>query len=306
MSRIGVHGAELVYDEAGAGPAVVLLHAGCADRRMWEHQFHALAARHRVVRYDWRGYGESDDAVGAFAHHDDLLGLLDALGIERAALVGSSDGGKIALDAALTAPWRVSALALVAPGLSGHEWPPELADRYRREVRGVLAPERARRYRAGEAGALDPALVDADLDVYAEAETRFLVVGPTRRCADVDPEVWRAALAMDRLVNRREWYGEQAAGRGLRPPAKDRLAEVAVPVLVLTGASDVPEILAVSDTLTAGIPGARRVELADTGHLPPLERPAEVTAVLRQFLGAADTEADAEVHASPEGRAGRG
>ncbi|MEV4377142.1 alpha/beta fold hydrolase [Streptosporangium sp. NPDC049644] len=76
---------ELAYDEAGSGPAVLFAHAGMADRRMWQHQFLALSARHRVIRYDWRGYGESGDAAGEFARHEDLPAVLDTLGVERAA-----------------------------------------------------------------------------------------------------------------------------------------------------------------------------------------------------------------------------
>lgn len=87
---------EPAYDEAGSGPAVLFAHAGTADRRMWEHRFLALSARHRVIRYDWRGYGESGDAAGEFAHHEDLPAVLDALGVERAALVGCSMGGSYA------------------------------------------------------------------------------------------------------------------------------------------------------------------------------------------------------------------
>ncbi|MFC4894988.1 alpha/beta fold hydrolase [Streptosporangium amethystogenes subsp. fukuiense] len=102
---------ELAYDEAGSGPAVLFAHAGMADRRMWEHRFLALSARHRVIRYDWRGYGGSGDAAGEFAHHEELPAVLDALGVERAALVGCSTGGAYAV------PWRASSAPRAAgPG----------------------------------------------------------------------------------------------------------------------------------------------------------------------------------------------
>ncbi|MER5422560.1 alpha/beta fold hydrolase [Streptosporangium roseum] len=104
MAMIRIGGTEFGFDEAGSGPVVVLVHAGCADRRMWDHQFRTLSEKYRVIRYDWRGYGESGDATGEFAHHEDLLALLDAFEVDRAVLVGGSDGGKIPLDAALTAP----------------------------------------------------------------------------------------------------------------------------------------------------------------------------------------------------------
>jgi pimeloyl-ACP methyl ester carboxylesterase len=96
MPTVRVNAADLAYDEAGTGQPVVFSHAGIADRWMWDHQLQQLATDHRVIRYDWRGYGDSSDAVGSFAHYRDLLGLLDALDIERAALVGCSMGGAYA------------------------------------------------------------------------------------------------------------------------------------------------------------------------------------------------------------------
>ncbi|GAA2071900.1 alpha/beta fold hydrolase [Actinomadura alba] len=280
MAMIKSNGVRFGCDDAGAGPVVVLVHAGCADRRMWEHQVTALSGRHRVIRYDWRGHGESADAVGDFAHHEDLLALLDSLEVQQAALVGCSDGGKIVLDAALTAPERVSSLTLVAAGLSGHTWPSSMLDLYRERVHSVIGLDRLRRYRAGAAGAVET----ADLDAHAAAETEFLVAGPGRSRADLAPEVWRLALDMDRLVNERMWTVPQAPGRPPTSPAKERLAEVGVPALVVIGSADVPEIQAASDLLAEGIKGARKVVLPDTGHLPPLERPEEFNAALIDFL----------------------
>lgn len=267
------------YDEAGSGPAVVLVHAALADRRMWEHQFRALAETHRVIRYDWRGYGESGDAAGEFAHHEDLLGLLDALGVARAALVGCSMGSAYSVDAALAAPERVTALALVCAGLSGHEWPPAMLERARAQVHAAVPADRLSRYNSRAGGAVDP----ADVAAMAEAQVRFMVVGPDRSPDDLDPAVWALSLEMCRGVFEREWSGPHSTERPLTPLAVGRLAEIDVPTLVVAGLADVPEVLEVSTLLTEGITGARRVDLP-TGHLPSLERPAEVTAVLREFL----------------------
>src|SRR5271156_4735461 len=121
MSVIEAGNATFGYDEAGRGSAVVLVHAGLADRRMWDHQFGALSQRHRVIRYDWRGYGESSDAAGEIARHEDLLALMDALRVDQAALIGCSFGGATALDVALAAPARVTALGLICSAMSGHE-----------------------------------------------------------------------------------------------------------------------------------------------------------------------------------------
>ncbi|MGW4297002.1 alpha/beta fold hydrolase, partial [Micromonospora chersina] len=120
MVKIEVNGTQLAYDEAGSGTPVVLLHAGIADRRMWRHQVPALAARHRVIAVDLRGYGDSELPPTPFAHHDDVIGLLDALGLAQAALVGCSFGGKVAVDTALAYPDRVAALALFGAPVLQH------------------------------------------------------------------------------------------------------------------------------------------------------------------------------------------
>ncbi|MER5625060.1 alpha/beta fold hydrolase [Streptosporangium sp. NPDC002544] len=293
MATIRRDGVELAYDEAGSGPAVLFAHAGIADRRMWEHQFLALSARHRVIRYDWRGYGESGDAAGGFAHHEDLLAVLDALGVERAALVGCSMGGAYALDAALAAPGRVTALALVCSGLSGHAWPAEMLEQARVRVHSAVPADRLRRYRAGEAETVDA----ADVAAMAEAQVRWQVAGPDRGREDLAPAVWEAAVAMCRGVFERLWSGPPSAERQLDPPAKGRLGEIGVPTLVVNGLADVPQIQAVSGLLADGIAGARRLDLPRTGHLPPLERPTETTSALAEFLGALRR---------PAGRPGRG
>src|SRR5919202_6400293 len=104
----------LPHDDVGAGAPVVLLHAGIADRRMWaEHAGPLAEAGHRVVAVDLPGFGEAP-ASPTFDPWNDVLATMDALGLERAALVGNSLGGAVALSAAAAAPERVTHLALVS------------------------------------------------------------------------------------------------------------------------------------------------------------------------------------------------
>lgn len=285
MALVRCNGVTLAYDEAGSGPAVVFSHAGIADRRMWQAQFTELARDHRVIRYDWRGYGESGSGAASaeFAHHEDLLALLDALGVARASLVGSSMGGAYAVDAALAAPGRVSALVLSCPGLSGHVWPDAMVAQARERVHAVVPGERLASYLRGTAAASP--LLREDAEAMAAAHVRWMVAGPERDERDLAPETWRLAVAMYRQQLERAWTkGPRPAERAPQPPAGQRLGEVAAPTLVINGLADVPQIQEVAGRYAAGIPGARRVDLPDTGHLPPLERPAAVTAALRAFL----------------------
>jgi 3-oxoadipate enol-lactonase len=103
----------LPHDELGSGPALVLLHAGVADRSMWADHLRPLAdAGYRAVAPELPGFGEVPLPEGKYAPWADVLRTMDELAIERAALVGNSFGADVALRVALVAPDRVSALVL--------------------------------------------------------------------------------------------------------------------------------------------------------------------------------------------------
>jgi len=245
----------LSHDVAGDGPAVVLLHSSVCDRRMWEPQWPALvAAGYRVVRCDFRGFGETPAPDGRYADHDDVLALLDALGIERAALVGSSHGGRIALQLAALAPERVSALALLCPGRPGHV--------PGKEVRAFGAQEDALLEVGDIAGAVD-LNVRTWLGPEADDETRELVRLMQRRAFDV-----QLAMSVDVSPDR---------------PEVD-LGAITASCLAVSGRHDLPDFRTIAAELPALLPNARHQELPWAGHLPSLERPAAVTDLLTAFL----------------------
>ncbi|WP_175439297.1 alpha/beta fold hydrolase [Streptomyces vilmorinianum] len=261
----------LSHDLAGEGPStVVLLHSGVCDRRMWDGQFAALAdAGQRVVRCDLRGFG--DTPVDApHTHAEDVRALLDALGVERAALVGSSFGGKVALELAVLHPERVSALALLCPAVPGHEPSAELEAFDERE--DALLD-------AGEIAAAVDLNVDFWLGPEADATTRERVREMQRRAFDVQ-------LAAP------EEFDPVGAGVG---PAD--LARIDVPVLVVSGAHDVGDFQEIAKRLAAALPDAQHLHLDWAGHLPALERPEETAGLLVEFL----TEAGGEGAATAAG-----
>lgn len=120
---VEVEGGWLAWESSGEGPAVVFLHPGLWDRRVWDGQVGVFSESNHVVRYDLRGYGRSSrpEPGASYSHVDDLAALMDAVGFDSAALIGNSMGGRVAIDFALTHPARLGALVLAAPALSGFE-----------------------------------------------------------------------------------------------------------------------------------------------------------------------------------------
>ncbi|MFJ7956806.1 alpha/beta fold hydrolase [Streptomyces sp. NPDC096319] len=251
----------LSHDLAGTGPTtVVLLHSGVCDRRMWDGQFHALAeAGHRVVRCDLRGFG--DTPVDApHTHAEDVRALLDHLGAERSVVVGSSFGGRVALELAALHPGRVRALALLGSAIPG------------------MAPSAELR----AWGAREDALIEAgDLDAAVELNVDTWL----------GPEAGQAARALVRDGQRRAFALQLAAAEEHHPVApevtRDDLARIQAPALVAVGAHDLPDFRAIADELGSLLPAARRVDLDWAGHLPALERPDETARLLLSFLAEA-------------------
>ncbi len=257
--------AGIAFDDEGSGPPVVLVHAGVADRRMWAALATTLTARHRVIRHDVRGVGESLPPTGAWSHHADLLSLLDELLIGRAHLVGASMGAGIAVEAALARPGAVASLVLVAPG-------------------GALlagTPAAFRPIWAAEIEALDR----GDTDAAVEINLRAWVDGPSRPPDAVDPAVRAFVGRMQRdAFEIPEWDGEQAPEHELAPPAAGRLRELACPVLVVVGELDHAAILAAAERIADEAPRARLLVVPGVGHMLSLEEPERFGELLSAFL----------------------
>jgi pimeloyl-ACP methyl ester carboxylesterase len=266
-----ISGAKLYYEAAGEGHPLLLLHAGVADGRMWDDPFARFAGQYRVVRYDMRGFGRSPMPAAEFSGHGDVAGLLDALAIDRAHLVGLSFGGSVAIDFALAYPQRVSALVLCAPDVGGLEAAGE----------DVYAPSDAlKRYWAEESEALQR----DDLRAATEANVRMWVDGPDRTPEQVDPVVRQRVYKMQHHAFTIP-TPEGARRCPLAPPAFARLGEIRAPTLVLVGDQDVPDFQKRSELVAARIPNARRVVMPGVAHMINMERPDEFNRLVLEFLG---------------------
>jgi 3-oxoadipate enol-lactonase len=264
LPRVEINGAQLSYELAGEGPAVALVHEGVCDLRMWDGLVEALAPEFTVLRYDMRGYGESTLPPGPFSQASDLLALLDHAGIDRAALVGVSYGGRVALDTAAVAPERVTRLVLASTGLRDHEWSQTVRD----------------------FGDEEEQLLDAgDIDGATELNVRLWVDGPGR---GPDP-VREPVRDLVRQMQRRAFEIQIAAYEAQPPPGPEdpvdlSLADVTQPALLVVGDADVPDFAEIADLLERELPNARKVVLADTAHTIPLERPNEFRELTLEFL----------------------
>jgi pimeloyl-ACP methyl ester carboxylesterase len=256
--------AKLYYEIAGAGQPLVFIHAGVADQRQWNREFTALAREFRVLRYDMRNFGKSKPAAGEFSSLNDLTAVLDHLQLEQPlVLIGCSMGGGLAIDFALEYPSRVKALVAVGSGPSGLQL--DLPDH----------PLEA---------AVEKAYADGDLDRAAELETIIWFDGMGRTTQEVDQEMRKLALEMNRLA-----ISHDAKNLGTRlpntaTPAVERLDELQLPLLMVVGENDIPYIHAAADYIIDRVPTARKVVLANAAHLTNMEQPDKFLSTVRSFL----------------------
>ncbi|HXH88894.1 MAG TPA: alpha/beta fold hydrolase [Gaiellaceae bacterium] len=234
---------------------VLLLHAGIADSRMWALQIAALeTAGHRVSAPDLPGFGETPLEPGVV----DYVGYAASFAPTPSVVVGCSFGGRIALELAVARPELVEKLVLVGAAHGSWVWSEAARAGFAEEEEAIERGDLA------EAAAAQARMW---LGADASAEVRALTEAMTLRSYELQIPV-----------------EDEVSAAWLEPPASERLDEVVAPTLVVVGSDDVPDILAIADLLTAGIPGARREVVEGAGHLPGLERPEGLNRVLLDFV----------------------
>jgi len=261
MATLRVNGVDMAYDVSGDGAPVVLLHAGIADRTMWDDVTPMLASRFRVIACDLRGFGETPLPDGPFVYAADVAAMLEGLGVDGAHLIGVSMGGQVALDLTLARPELVGRLVLVGAGIDGWRHEPSLVEAWAEE---------------------EAAFERGDLDEVAWINVRTWLDGPGRDAGSVPNALRRRVYEMQRAALDLE--NPAASGGWLTPSRRARLGDVAVPTLVLVGALDQRDFRRIAQFLAAEIPGAAYEELPGVAHLPPLERPAAFARTVLGFL----------------------
>jgi len=266
MPYLELSGTRLYYETAGepSAPALLLIHAGIANLRMWDPQVEALAGAHYVIRFDTRGYGLTESKDVLFSNRDDAIALLDELGVSRATLIGCSRGGSIALDTALEFPDRVAGLVTIGSGPSGHP-EVELTDREEDLF-----------------SALDAVEESGDWERLLRLEAELWDFGPLRDADDLDPAFVLRAYELN-LANLARTH-EAPVPIPLDPPAYDRVGSISVPTLVIVGSHDIGPAIVQYQYLLAAIPDAAGIRYPDAAHIPSVEHPERVERDLLHWL----------------------
>lgn len=248
--------------EPAAGPDLLFLHAGVTDQRSWQAVIRQIP-HHRSITIDQRGFGLSSYAPEPqWSPVLDALRVLDVTETDRAVVVGSSLGGRVAVDLALDHPERVAGLVLIAPAVHGAPYPEPTAVE--------LALEEASE-RAQEAGRFD------DANAF---EAHLWLDGPTSPEGRVSGAARDLFLEMNGRALRATTTGDPAP----LVDAWSRLGQISVPALLLAGTLDVSDLKAVTEQMVGQIRDARFVEMAGVAHLPQLESPEMLATHIAKFL----------------------
>jgi 3-oxoadipate enol-lactonase len=242
-------------DTGGDGQAIVLAHGFLMDRSMFEPQIEAFSDRYRLITWDQRGFGQTEFDSRPFTYWDsaaDCLALLDQLQVDRAVIGGMSQGGFIALRAALEAPERIAALILI-----------------------------------GTQAGLEDA---ANVPVYQGMLDDWVTNGPSDEIASIVADLIIAMPGEnERWIAR--WKARpkellREPGRTLleRDDVTDRLGEIEAPALVIHGTDDVAIPMARAEALSGGLVGAGDVAKVPGAHAASLTHPEAVNAAIGEFL----------------------
>ncbi|WP_065753388.1 alpha/beta fold hydrolase [Bradyrhizobium paxllaeri] len=255
--------ARLAATIVGQGDPVVFLHAAVCDSRMWRAQLDAAGMSHKAIAYDRRGFGETRAEKEDFSAVADLLAVIDAAANDAPAiLVGCSQGGRVALDAAVLHPSHVRALVLIAPGVNGAPEPIHPPG-----IEHLMAKLRE----AQEAG---------DLDQVNAIKAYHWLDGPLQPEGRVTGEARRLFLDMNAIALRSPPIGSNLDV----VPTFHRLGEISAPSLVIWGDFDFPHIQERSRHMATTMSNASGHVLTGTAHLPSLERPTEIADLLTAFI----------------------
>jgi pimeloyl-ACP methyl ester carboxylesterase len=256
--HLQVNGGDLFFECAGDGETVIFVHGFGLDSRMWDPQFDAFHSTYRIIRHDLRGFGRSSlPPASPYSHEDDLNALLSNLNNAPAHVVGLSMGGRMALRFAAAYPQSVRSLVLADPALDGQSWSADWQTRWS----GMCSAARAGRITDAKRQWLEHPLFD-----------------PARR----NPTTASFLARMIEDYSGWHWHNRDTA-LAPSPPLAERLGEIRLRTLVITGEHDIPDFQAVGNLLAEKLPDFRRLVIKGSGHMVNLEAPDDFNAALLKF-----------------------
>jgi pimeloyl-ACP methyl ester carboxylesterase len=254
---LDVSGSKIYYEQAGSGPALVLLHDGLLPSTTWDELWEPLASKHQVIRYDRRGYGRSELPTKPYSSTEDLWQILTHLKVQHAVVVGSSSGGALAIDFAIEHPEMVDGLFLIGPVLHGMEFTEAFRERAKRN---------------------NEPMEHDDVNAWARnwAQDKFLVGSASDKARR---KIYEQLVKNGKKLKK----FDNALEEKLSPAASQRLGQVKAPTLILVGESDIADVGEHCKTIHGGISASDLIVVKAAGHLIQLEKPSEVSKRLEEF-----------------------
>jgi pimeloyl-ACP methyl ester carboxylesterase len=249
---------DLHYEVQGNGEPIVFMHSGMADLRDWEFIVPQLAPTYKCIAFDGRGAGKSPSPVEIPNYVEDLKNLLDFLDIEQTVLVGHSIGGAIGTDFAMAYPSRVSKLVLVAPGLTGYQFSPELVQRFQ-QIQDA-APDIKK-------------MVELSLELPSY---KVVMASPQRdRMISMSTHNMKRSLEWQHVWKNVQVWGEL--------PVVPELNKLTVKTLFIIGAEDSEDCFGIADVFKQ-VPDIQRVKIPGADHMVTLTHSMEVSSIIKEFV----------------------
>ena len=256
---IDVPDGKLYYEMTGQGDeSMVLIHDGLVHAVVWDAQVSAFKEKYRIVRYDRRGYGRSPKPEKPFSNIEDLNTVFTSLKIDKAILIGMSAGGGLAIDFTIHYPEKVSYLVVVGAIVGGFTY----SDHFRTRGGRLTAEDFADRGKLLRYFVME--------DPYETA--------PQNKA--VKEKLWKIMEANPQNID----FEKNRLDQPPKRKAIDGLNQINIPVLIIDGEYDIPDVFAHAGAIDAGIANAKRVVVSNAGHLVPFEKPELFNKEVLNFL----------------------
>lgn len=258
---LDVNDGQLFYTVTGEGDPLLMIHGNFNDHQIWNDQVDSLSSCYKLIRYDLRGYGLSSTPLSSFSPVEDLKALVDSLELHRLTLVGSSSGGGIAADFALSYPHLVRKLILVSPSINGNPLPRSMMWQGMRNFLNVRLKGREK--------AIEGFIRNPFWQYYFP---------------DSEREEARSQVIRNVRNPRNFCRFSPKLSTAVTPDAFNRLHEIAIPTLLIVSDRDHFANRTTADTLLRKIERSSKIVMPGCGHLPFVEEPHGFNQYVLDFL----------------------